>query len=102
MPKMKKLEDSKGLYYFICPACKKPHEIGTDPRDQFPVWDFNKDLERPTIRPSVAVESTWKGERTYCHSFVTDGKIQFLDDCTHECKGKTLDLPDITKKFELL
>lgn len=101
MPKIKKLEESKGLYYFMCPACKKPHEIGTDPADQFPVWQFNRDLERPTIRPSVAVESSWMGERTYCHSFVTDGKIQFLDDCTHECKGMTLDLPDITKEFEV-
>lgn len=98
MPKIKQLKGSCGLYWFQCPACKKPHEIGTDSRDEFPVWQFNNDLERPTIRPSVAVESRWKEERTYCHSFVTDGKIQFLDDCTHECKGMTLDLPDITKQ----
>lgn len=100
MPKIRRLQNT-GLYYFICPACKTPHEIGTDPRDQFPVWEFNKDLEKPTIRPSIAVESSCRGERTYCHSYVTYGKIKFLDDCTHELKGQTVDLPDVTKKFEL-
>ena len=100
MPKIRRLQNT-GLYYFICPACKTPHEIGTDPRDQFPVWEFNKDLETPTIRPSIAVESSCRGERTYCHSYVTDGKIKFLDDCTHELKGQTVDLPDVTTKFEL-
>ena len=100
MPKIRRLQNT-GLYYFICPACKTPHEIGTDPRDQFPVWEINKDLEKPTIRPSIAVESSCRGERTYCHSYVTDGKIKFLDDCTHELKGQTVDLPDVTTKFEL-
>ena len=27
-----------------------------------------------------------------CHSFVTDGKIQFLGDCTHELAGQTVEL----------
>lgn len=27
-----------------------------------------------------------------CHSFVRDGKIEFLGDCTHEFAGKTVDL----------
>lgn len=101
MPKIKKINMTKGLYYFYCPACKQTHEIGTDPDDQYPVWQFNGNLERPTIRPSVAVESTYRGQRTYCHSFVTDGQIQYLDDCTHELKGQTIELPDVTKEFEL-
>lgn len=29
-----------------------------------------------------------------CHSFVTDGRIQFLGDCTHSLAGQTVDLPD--------
>jgi hypothetical protein len=29
-----------------------------------------------------------------CHSFVTDGKIQFLSDCTHALAGQTVALPD--------
>jgi hypothetical protein len=30
-----------------------------------------------------------------CHSFVTDGRIQYLGDCTHAMAGQTVDLPDI-------
>jgi hypothetical protein len=29
-----------------------------------------------------------------CHSFVTNGKIQFLADCTHKLAGQTVELPD--------
>jgi hypothetical protein len=29
-----------------------------------------------------------------CHSFVTDGRIQFLGDCTHALAGQTVDLPE--------
>lgn len=28
-----------------------------------------------------------------CHSFVTDGRIQFLSDCTHGLAGQTVPLP---------
>jgi hypothetical protein len=28
-----------------------------------------------------------------CHSFVVDGRIQFLGDCTHHLAGQTVDLP---------
>ncbi len=28
-----------------------------------------------------------------CHTFVTDGRIQFLGDCTHVMAGQTVDLP---------
>lgn len=30
-----------------------------------------------------------------CHSFVTDGRIQFLSDCTHSLAGQTVDLPEM-------
>ena len=30
-----------------------------------------------------------------CHSFVTDGRIQFLGDCTHDLAGHTVELPDL-------
>ena len=29
-----------------------------------------------------------------CHSFITDGSIEFLPDCTHELAGKTVPLED--------
>jgi hypothetical protein len=49
--------------------------------------------EHDTILPENDV--TGKVTKTFrCHSLVTDGNIQFLDDCTHELKGKTVPLED--------
>lgn len=81
-------------------------------------WTFNGDLDRPTFTPSILVRSGHytsqhkDGEGCWCdfeqrfgkpvqykcyicHSFVTDGRIQFLPDCTHKLAGQTVDLPDI-------
>lgn len=30
-----------------------------------------------------------------CHSYVTDGKIRFLGDCTHKLVGQTVELPEM-------
>lgn len=30
-----------------------------------------------------------------CHSFVRDGQIEFLSDCTHALAGKTVSLPAV-------
>lgn len=30
-----------------------------------------------------------------CHSFVENGMIRYLDDCTHSLVGQTVELPDI-------
>lgn len=71
---------------FECPGCGCAHV--TDDR-----WTFNGDFERPTLRPSVLVNRDDPGRR--CHSWVTDGQIEFLDDCHHELAGQTVELPDL-------
>ena len=61
---------------------------------------YNGDAEKPTFTPSVLV--TYNGSDagkdgappSVCHSFVTDGRIQFLADCTHALAGQTVGLPD--------
>lgn len=60
-------------------------------------WTFNGDFDKPTFSPSL---NTWitgtNGEvRSRCHSFIRDGRIQFLGDCTHALAGQTVDLPEI-------
>lgn len=101
MPKIKKLG---GRLCFECPGCHELHCV-TD------AWTFNGDLERPTFSPSVLVRGTkpisddehariMQGEKIQpvpfvCHSFVRDGKIQFLNDCTHDLAGQTVELPDV-------
>lgn len=84
--------------HFWCPGCDKAHGIrfGNPATD----WTWNGDLEHPTFTPSVLVHAhptlNDEGQQVMtpqCHSFVTDGRIQFLDDCTHELAGQTVDLP---------
>ena len=42
-----------------------------------------------------AIEGEHKFKCGICHTFITDGQVQFLSDCTHEYAGQTLPLPDI-------
>jgi hypothetical protein len=98
------------IVHFWCPGCDDAHQVSIEHPDG---WGFNGDLERPTITPSVLVHMTkWKGTveeygkwtrpthpevepggQAVCHSFVTDGRIQFLGDSTHQLAGQTVDLP---------
>lgn len=60
-------------------------------------WSWNGSMERPTFTPSILVQATY-GEDNHpvvCHSFVTDGQILFLDDCTHPLKGQRVLLPPV-------
>ena len=101
MPKVHSTSD--GRFIFFCPGCKCGHWFKTTPPE--PQWTFNGDIEKPTVRASILVhehdtilpenDSTGKVTKTFrCHSLVTDGNIQFLDDCTHELKGKIVPLED--------
>ncbi|MCO6690366.1 DUF6527 family protein [Pseudomonas asiatica] len=103
-----------GSLWFFCKGCDQPHsvKIGSGPG---PRWGYNENPEAPTFTPSVLVrwdqweppattledrEKIMRGEIVQtkvpkvCHSFVTDGRIQYLADCTHELAGQTIDLPD--------
>lgn len=97
---------------FWCPGCDSAHGIqvgeGSGPR-----WGWNNDAVKPTFTPSILVThmlwtppvthenwaqwqaSPWKQTQVkhVCHSFVTDGKIRFLGDCTHALKDQTVDIP---------
>lgn len=88
---------------FFCPGCKCGHHVTTKLKNcaQGPLWSWNGSLDAPTFSPSVLVTTSLPQGRGLpdvprgtCHSFVTDGKIQFLGDCTHELAGKTVPLPE--------
>jgi hypothetical protein len=83
------------IVIFECPGCKFLHGPAVKGMTR-PIWDWNGSFERPTFTPSIVV--TWDdttGKTHVCHSFVKDGTIQFLDDCTHELRGKTVALPEL-------
>jgi hypothetical protein len=89
---------------FWCPGCDHPHAVSTK------LWAFNGDYEKPTFSPSVLVHPSKRfidedldmpelvapGNITMsprCHSFVNQGRIEFLGDSTHELAGQTVDIP---------
>lgn len=112
-------KNGDGGFMFECPGCGQTHAVpvgsGSGPR-----WGFNGSLETPTFTPSILVQgghfSTGgrEGKECWCtfearfgrpapfkcvvcHSFVTDGKIQFLGDCTHALAGQTVPLTEVAE-----
>ena len=87
-----------GRVGFFCPGCREMHQVRVE-GDGRPRWGFNGDYERPTFTPSVllrlpgALESGARRPDFVCHSFVTDGQIQFLGDCTHDLRGQVVPIP---------
>lgn len=89
-------------WVFQCPGCECLHGFTRS-------WTFNGNMKRPTIMPSLLVRGTegitedqhariLKGEKIepkpfVCHSFIRDGKMQFLEDSTHALKGQTVEIP---------
>lgn len=54
-------------------------------------WTWNGSTESPTIRPSVLTTN----HRFRCHSWINDGKAQFLPDCSHELANQTVELHEV-------
>lgn len=106
-----------GQLLFWCPGCNCEHQVyvGDGPGTR---WGFNGDYERPTFTPSVLIQSghyapghkagscwcTYNAQRPdnpspfkcyVCHSFVKNGQIQFLGDCTHALAGQTVPLKPV-------
>jgi len=86
------LTDAKQVKYlsYICPGCKLYHNI---PFTGEKAWIFNDNIKEPSLQPSILASY---GQDEICHHFLTNGKISFLSDCTHELKNKTIDM--ITQK----
>lgn len=89
-----------------CPGCRSGHTI-TVGGSQTWTWDGNR--ERPTISPSILawprktlIDHTLEGDALTdpsnireipgCHSFVRDGRWEFLADSGHDLAGQTVDV----------
>lgn len=83
---------------FHCPGCACGHGVWVTKRNRNGAqWTWNNDLERPTFAPSllVTISNGPDVPKMVCHSFVRDGQIQFLGDCTHGLAGQTVPLPPV-------
>lgn len=98
-----------GQLGFWCPGCEEMHGVTSG-------WKFNGNYDSPTFSPSVLVTNghytpgfgpsdtcwcTYNRDHpdspapfacSRCHFYIIDGKIRFLEDCTHALAGKILDL----------
>ena len=81
-------------YFFYCPGCRELHLFNVG-RETRPVWAFSGDMERPTFSPSLLYPT----KTPRCHLYLTNGRLQFLNDCGHELSGQTVDLPDIPADY---
>lgn len=86
-------------YSFKCPGCGHRHLIYTKEQSPGgPKWGFNGDIDKPTFTPSLMVNRPGEYHVAIypvCHSFIREGKIQFLSDCTHALAGQTVEMEDI-------
>jgi hypothetical protein len=81
---------------FDCPGCGYHHFVTVNGtlNESGASWAWNGDLEKPTFSPSILVNKSMPERR--CHSFIRNGKIEFLTDCFHALAGQTVDLPECT------
>jgi hypothetical protein len=90
------LECADGGLFFNCPGCNMLHRVmvGEGGGER---WTWNGNVDQPTFAPSILVRYNWGPDQNpvVCHSFVTDGRIRFLGDCTHHLAGQTVDIPDL-------
>lgn len=84
---------------FECPGCGCYHGVWIRPNtnELGASWDWNGDSERPTFTPSILARVHFNSDKPakICHSFVIDGQIQFLNDCTHKLAGQTVPMLDV-------
>lgn len=97
---MAKVRERKeeGWYHFEfnCPGCGYKHGFYVRREGHNgPIWEFNGDLEKPTVSPSILMSTSWDDKPHVCHSYINNGIIQFLSDCTHKLAGQTVELPEI-------
>ncbi len=86
--------DAPRQYWFHCPGCQNDHAftVGGLPEVAQHHWTWNGSFDSPTFQPSLMCNRDFPESR--CHSFVEEGKIRFLDDCFHDLRNQTVDLPD--------
>lgn len=95
MPKLHTYTNEDGSYVlqsFVCPGCLTEHPVTIKAKDSRPVWGWNGSTDAPTFTPSLLVEPDRPQDR--CHSFIREGRIEFLSDCHHKLAGRTVDLPE--------
>jgi len=84
-----------------CPCREKvlrvtqPGEPSRDGDDGHVYWEFNRDIENPTLNPSVHRLDHNEPPKTLCHLFLRDGVIQCLSDSDSKYAGTNVQLREL-------
>jgi hypothetical protein len=78
---------------FESPGCGVVHEVPVvcSPGPDAKAWNWNGSLDKPTLHPSLKVTN---GQGFCCHFWVKNGTLEFLHDCTHGLRNKTVAMPE--------
>lgn len=107
----REIDDNGHLYtalVFICPGC----EDGASPDVEYkgglhmlpvsgdvpywrPRWEWDGNLEAPTLSPSVLSRFHRGDTEVVCHSFLRGGVFEYLTDSTHAFAGQQVPLPSL-------
>jgi hypothetical protein len=79
--------DNGFLYIFYCPGCGVDHTFDVREGE----WTFDGDWENPTFNPSLNLIP----QGGFCHLFVKNGIIQYLNDCGHHLRGQDVPMVDM-------
>ncbi len=88
----KRVDGGKDLVFY-CPGCNMYHSFTVERTTDGPLWTWNGDMDKPTFSPSLGINMSNPEYR--CHSFVRDGKIQFLSDSYHKFAGQTVGMESV-------
>lgn len=109
---------------FVCPGCVAGGPDGYEGLHMLPVntptgqnigqpsWDWDGNLEAPTLSPSILTNGTRSEDArrnddgTFrfprCHSFLKEGVFEFLGDCEHPLANQKVPMPDLPEWAEKL
>ena len=110
---LRTVDDHGNIYTalaFVCPGCVELmgggdglHMLPVNSPQRSPQWDWDGDLDAPTVSPSILSRFGPRAEgepERVCHSFLRAGVFEFLGDCTHSLAGQHVPMPDLPDWLE--
>ena len=101
--------DDHGVKYqalmFVCPGCDRDghgglHMLPVNTKDKSPSWEFDGNVNAPTLSPSILTKTENASGLFICHSFLRNGVFEFLNDSTHHLAGQRVPIPDLYEWVE--
>lgn len=84
------LTPDRALLGYWCQGCDCLHVVNVEAGSDRPRWDWNGNVDKPTLSPSIRTfwQRTGEAEQTHCHHFLRGGVIKYLSDsAAHDVRG---------------